>query len=114
MNDCIFCKIVAGEIPGKKIREDQQVLVIEDINPQAPIHYLLLPKRHIPTVMDLEPGDQEILSRIFFIAKDLARERGFDQQGFRLVINCNEGAGQTIFHLHCHLLAGRPLRWPPG
>jgi histidine triad (HIT) family protein len=114
MQDCIFCKIIAGKIPSKKIKEDQFILVIEDIDPKAPIHYLLLPKKHIPTLMELSPNDQEVLMDIFLTAKDLAREKEFEEQGFRLVANCKEGAGQSVFHLHFHLLAGRPLHWPPG
>jgi histidine triad (HIT) family protein len=114
MQDCIFCKIISGEIPAKKVKEDQLTLVIEDINPKAPIHYLLLPKKHIPTLMEVEAGDKEILSDIFLTAKELAVEKGFEERGFRLVVNCKEEAGQAVFHLHFHLLAGRPLHWPPG
>ena len=114
MQDCIFCKIISGEVPAKKVREDQLIVVIEDINPKAPIHYLLLPKKHIPTLMEVEAGDKEILSDIFLTAKELAVEKGFEERGFRLVVNCKEEAGQAVFHLHFHLLAGRPLHWPPG
>jgi histidine triad (HIT) family protein len=114
MQDCIFCKIVSGEMRAKKVKEDQLILVIEDINPQAPVHYLLLPRKHIPTLMEVEAGDAEILSDIFQTAKELAMEKGFEERGFRLVVNCKEGAGQAVFHLHFHLLAGRALKWPPG
>jgi diadenosine tetraphosphate (Ap4A) HIT family hydrolase len=114
MQDCIFCKIISGEIPAKKVKEDQLILVIEDINPKAPVHYLLLPKKHIPTLMEVEAGDKEILSDIILAAQNLAVEKGFEESGFRLVVNCKEGAGQAVFHLHIHLLAGRQLHWPPG
>lgn len=114
MQDCIFCKIISGEVPAKKVKEDQLIFVIEDIIPQAPIHYLLFPKKHIPTLMEVEAVDQNILSDIFLTAKELAAEKGFEERGFRLVVNCKEDAGQAVFHIHFHLLAGRPMKWPPG
>ncbi|MFQ6111285.1 MAG: histidine triad nucleotide-binding protein [Nitrospinota bacterium] len=112
--DCIFCKIAAGEIPSKKVREDEALLAFEDINPQAPVHILIIPKAHIPTLLDLKEGDEGLLGAIFRLAGELARERGIAERGFRLVANCNPESGQSVFHIHFHLLGGRPMRWPPG
>ncbi len=114
MSDCIFCKIDQGEIPSDKVFEDDKLFVIQDINPQAPTHLLIIPKRHIPTLLDLEEGDAPVIGRVYEVANLLAKEGGFDQSGFRVVINCGAGAGQSVFHIHYHLLAGRAMRWPPG
>lgn len=114
MPDCIFCKIVRGEIPASVVYEDEDMLAFKDINPQAPVHVLLIPKKHMPTFFDLEPGDEAILGRIQAAAARVARELGLEESGFRLVANCLEGAGQVVFHIHYHLLGGRELAWPPG
>jgi histidine triad (HIT) family protein len=112
--DCLFCKIVDGQIPSRKVMEDEWVFAFEDINPQAPTHVLVVPKRHIPTTNDLSTGDDQLLGRMVQAAARIAADRGFADKGYRLVFNCNLGAGQTVFHLHLHLLGGRPFTWPPG
>ncbi len=114
MNECIFCKVIKGEIPAKKVYEDKEIIVIDDVNPQAPIHLLIIPKRHIPTSMELENGDKDMIGSVFLIANRVAEERGIADPGFRVVMNCNEGAGQSVFHIHFHLLGGRNMKWPPG
>jgi histidine triad (HIT) family protein len=114
MSDCIFCKIAAGEIPSKKIYEDDELLAFHDITPQAPVHFLVIPKRHIPNIMELESRDQALLGRILFKAQELAAELGCAERGARFVINCKADGGQTVAHLHCHVLGGRSLGWPPG
>jgi len=114
MSDCLFCKIIVGEIPSEKLYEDQDVIAFEDISPKAPTHVLVIPKKHIPTLNDLVEDDYFVMGRIFHAAKQIARERGIDQSGYRTVFNVNEAAGQAIFHIHLHLLGGRGLTWPPG
>jgi len=114
MTDCIFCKIIAGEIPAQKVYEDELMVAIEDIAPKAPLHLLLLPKRHFSNCLDMEQQDEATVGHLLRVAGQLARERGLDQGGFRLVQNNGADAGQTVFHLHIHLLAGRELQWPPG
>jgi histidine triad (HIT) family protein len=111
--DCIFCKIIAGKIPATLVQQDEELIVIEDVHPQAPTHLLLIPRTHIAKVLDLGPEHAGLLSRIFSAANRLARARGLEN-GFRLVVNNGPGGGQTVHHLHVHLLGGRPLRWPPG
>ncbi len=112
--DCIFCKVAKGEIPANKVREEGALLAFEDVNPQAPVHILIIPKAHIPTLLDLKEEDEGLLGSIFRLAGELARERGIAERGFRLLANCNPEAGQSVFHLHFHLLGGRPMGWPPG
>lgn len=112
--NCIFCRMIKGEMQTKIVFEDKTVIAIEDIIPQAPVHLLLIPKKHISTTMGIENEDSEILSAVFQSAKHLAKERGIDKSGFRIVMNCNEGAGQSVFHIHFHLLGGRRMTWPPG
>jgi histidine triad (HIT) family protein len=114
MNDCIFCKIIAGEIPGRKIYEDDEMLAFYDIMPQAPVHFLLVPKRHIPTIMDTVEDDIPLIGRIFFKARELAVELGCGEKGARFVVNCKRHGGQTVDHFHIHVLGGRMLGWPPG
>lgn len=114
MKGCIFCQAIAGERPAKKVWEDEKVLVIEDIHPQAPVHLLILPKKHIATLLEVGEEDQDLLGSIVLTAKRLAEIHGVSQRGFRLVANCLAEAGQSVFHLHFHFLAGRPMRWPPG
>jgi len=111
---CLFCKIVAGEVPAKRVHEDEELVAFEDINPQAPLHVLVIPKRHISTLNDMTAADDAIVGQMARRAAAIARERGFDGSGYRTVLNCNSDAGQTVFHIHLHLLAGRRLAWPPG
>jgi len=111
---CLFCRIIAGEIPSSKVYEDDEVFAFNDINPQAPLHVLVVPKRHIATVNDLAPGDVGLVGTLVRRAAAIAAENGYAERGYRTVFNCNAEAGQTVFHLHLHLLAGRGLGWPPG
>lgn len=112
--DCIFCKIVAGDIPAEKVYEDDLVIGFRDLNPQAPTHVLLIPRKHIATGNDIEVEDEVTIGRLHRAAGKLAQDLGFAEQGYRCVVNCNEDGGQTVFHLHLHLLGGRSMRWPPG
>lgn len=112
--NCIFCKIINGEIPAKIIHQDEKVIAFVDISPQAPIHLLIVPKKHIPTVLDLEDVDKELVGHIYLVAKELAVKNHIAVSGFRLVTNCNKDAGQEVFHIHFHLLGGRKMGWPPG
>ena len=114
MKDCIFCKIVGGEIPARKVYEDDEILAFDDVNPQAPVHALVIPKRHMATLNDVDPGDAELMGKIVLAAIRVARIKGLESSGYRLVTNCLEGAGQAVFHLHTHVLGGRAMRWPPG
>ena len=114
MTDCLFCKIAAREIPAPIVYEDADLLAIADINPQAPVHLLIIPKTHIPTLNALQPGHDAIAGNMIRRAAALAKERGYDGRGYRTVFNTNHEAGQTVFHIHLHLLAGRPFTWPPG
>ncbi len=111
---CLFCRIVSGEIPASKVYEDDEVLAFNDINPQAPLHVLVIPKRHISTTNDLSPQDDALVGTLVRRAAAIAREKGYADRGYRSVLNCNAEAGQTVFHIHLHLLAGRGLGWPPG
>ncbi len=114
VDNCIFCKIIRGEIPAKKVFEDEQLLVIEDITPQAPLHLLLLPKKHFINCLDMSAHDDALVGYAFRKGGDIAREKGFSAAGFRIVQNNGTGAGQSVFHIHFHLLAGREFVWPPG
>ena len=114
MNDCIFCKIIAEEIPSKKIYEDEEMLAFYDVNPQAPVHFLVIPIKHIKSVMDIEPEDAGLLGRLLAKAQELAKELGCGEMGARFVINAKRHGGQTVDHLHIHILGGRYLKWPPG
>lgn len=111
--DCLFCKIVKGEVPSKKVYEDDLVYVFEDIAPTAPIHYLLIPKEHIASAKDITPENSHIVGHIFEVIAKLAKDLDL-KDGFRVVNNCGEKAGQTVFHMHFHLLAGREFEWPAG
>lgn len=113
-DNCLFCRIVAGDIPATFIYEDDKVVVLQDIAPQAPYHYLILPRKHIRTTLDLAVEDNELVGHVYQVAAQLARQHGFSEGGFRVVNNCNEGAGQTVWHLHFHVLGGRTMTWPPG
>jgi histidine triad (HIT) family protein len=114
MSDCLFCKIVNREIPGSIVYEDDHVLAFNDINPQAPTHVLLVPKRHISSLNDLSAGDDQIVGELARRAAAIAAERGIAAKGYRIVFNTNRDAGQTVFHIHLHLLGGRSMQWPPG
>jgi len=113
-SNCLFCSIINGKIPAKIIYEDELLVVIEDIAPQAPHHYLLIPRQHIATTNDLTEAHRLLVGQVFLVAAKLAKQFGIDEEGFRVVNNCMEGAGQTVWHLHFHLLGGRDLHWPPG
>ena len=112
--DCLFCRIIAGEIPGSFLYQDERLVVLRDINPQAPTHALVIPRRHISTLNDLTPEDDALVGEMTRRAAAIAREHGHSEQGYRTVFNCNAGAGQTVFHIHLHVLGGRTLGWPPG
>lgn len=114
MSECLFCKIIAGQIQGRFVYEDHELVAIRDINPQAPLHALIIPRRHIATLNDLAPHDDALIGSMARAAAAIARDHGYAEQGYRTVFNTNAGAGQTIFHIHLHLLAGRGLGWPPG
>jgi len=111
---CLFCRIAAGEIPAKMVYQDERLLVIEDINPATPLHLLLIPRKHIIGILDLLPEDDLLIGHIFRVAAAIARERGVAASGFRIVANPHADAGQSVFHVHFHLLAGRSMAWPPG
>ena len=114
MADCLFCKIVRREIPASLVYEDERVLAFNDINPQAPTHVLVIPKRHIATLNDVGVEDEQIVGELVRRAAAIARDRGFSETGYRALFNTNHGAGQTVFHIHLHLLGGRAMAWPPG
>ena len=107
MSDCLFCKIIAGEVPSDVVYEDEHVLAFKDIYPQAPFHVLIIPKKHIATLNDLDANDTELAGRLFATAKLIANQEGFADDGYRVQMNCGEGGGQIIFHMHLHLLAGK-------
>jgi histidine triad (HIT) family protein len=112
--DCLFCKIAAGQIPAKVVHQDDDAVAFVDINPQAPTHLLVVPRKHLATANDLAPEDEALVGKLLRLAARLAAERGIAESGWRAVVNTNRGAGQTVFHLHVHVLGGRPMTWPPG
>lgn len=114
MSDCLFCQIVSRQIPSKLVYDDDRLVAIEDINPQAPLHVLVIPKVHIATLNDLTSDHEPLIGEMTRRAAAIARERGYAGRGFRTIFNTNKEAGQTVFHIHLHLLAGRPFAWPPG
>ena len=114
MTDCLFCKMVKGDIQPDTVYEDEHVLAFRDINPQAPVHVLVIPKQHIATLNDLNADDVEVAGKLLLAAKTIAKQMGIDGAGYRCVFNCNAQAGQTVFHIHLHLLGGRAMHWPPG
>ena len=114
MADCLFCRIAAGEIPATLVHKDEHLVAFKDINPQAPLHVLVIPRRHVATLNDLEATDDGLVGEMVRRAAAIAAEHGHDQRGYRTVFNCNADAGQTVFHIHLHLIGGRSLGWPPG
>ena len=114
MTDCLFCKMVAGEITPDIVYEDEQVLAFRDISPQAPVHVLVIPRRHVATLNELTSDDATLAGQLTLAAARVARQEGVADSGYRTVMNCNADGGQTVFHIHMHVLAGRPLDWPPG
>lgn len=114
MSDCIFCKIVAGDIPAEKLLQNDDIVVFRDLNPQAPTHLLAIPKQHIASINEMDEGDVAVAGKLFLAAKEVAAIEGLSESGYRVVMNCGKGAGQTVFHMHLHILGGRALSWPPG
>jgi len=114
MEDCIFCKIVTKDILASLVYEDDHLIAFPDINPQAPTHILIIPKKHISTLNELSVDNHQIVGTMIYRATEIARELGHTESGYRTVFNCNKDAGQTVFHIHLHLLGGRSLKWPPG
>ncbi len=114
MSDCLFCKIIAGEIPSEMVYRDEQVTAFRDINPVAPTHILIIPNKHIPTINDLTPEDETLVGHLFTTGRALAKEEGIDESGYRLIINVNRDGGQEIYHLHLHLIGGQKMRHPMG
>ena len=114
MSDCLFCKIVAGQIPVQRVAEDEHALAFPDINPQAPTHLLVVPKKHIASLNDVEEGDWPIIGRVHALAVEAARKAGIAATGFRTVVNTGAHANQLVFHVHVHVVGGRPMGWPPG
>ena len=114
MNDCIFCKIINKEIKSEIVYEDDIVVVFKDINPQAPLHLLIVPKKHLKNVNEIETGDKGLIGHVFVVAKEIAKKFNVDKDGYRIVVNTGKLAGQAVFHIHFHFLAGREFSWPPG
>lgn len=112
--NCLFCGIVKGEVKGSMVYQDSSVVAFKDINPKAPVHILIVPRKHIATLLDLEPGDRELVGDVFAAASQIACDQGIAENGFRVVLNCGPGAGQSVYHIHFHLLGGRHFSWPPG
>ena len=113
MSDCLFCKIVSQEIPAKIVFQDDQAVAFRDINPTAPPHVLVVPKKHIATIDDVAEGDEALMGHLFRVASQVAAAEGLSEQGYRTVMNCKAGAGQSVFHVHLHVVGGKPLGWPP-
>ena len=114
ISGCLFCHIAAKKTPSEMLFEDDRIIAIKDIIPQAPVHLLIIPKKHFSTILEIQEEDHEMIGSIFSVANHLAIEMDIDKSGFRLVVNCGAGAGQSVFHIHYHLLGGRPMKWPPG
>lgn len=114
VEDCLFCKIAAREIPADVIYESEHAVAFRDINPQAPTHVLIIPRKHISTINDLQAEDAAVVGQLFLAAQQIAADEGTADAGYRVTMNCNAAAGQTVFHVHLHLLGGREFRWPPG
>ena len=113
-SNCLFCKILSGDIPADIVYESETAIAFRDINPQAPTHVLIIPRKHIATINDIVEEDELLVGSLYSAAREIAAAEGIAEDGFRAVMNCNEGAGQTVFHIHLHLLGGRPFTWPPG
>ena len=114
MSECIFCQIVEGIIPSTKLHEDDDCVAFEDLNPQAPVHMLVIPKRHMASLSDVQEADQSLLGRLMIVCSHVAKQKSLESNGYRVVTNIGRGAGQTVFHLHFHVLGGRGFQWPPG
>ena len=114
MSNCLFCKIIEKQIPAKIVFEDDLCLAFEDLNPQAPVHTLVIPKKHISTLLDLQEDDKDLMGHLIGIANKIAKDKGIAERGFRIVANCNPESGQTVYHIHLHVLGGRIMHWPPG
>jgi histidine triad (HIT) family protein len=114
MDECLFCKVIEGKVPAKIVYQDESAMAIEDIHPQSPVHLLVLPRKHLPSLKEAGAEDGELLGHLFLVAAQLARDRGLESKGYRTVINNGVWAGQSVFHLHVHVLGGRAFHWPPG
>jgi histidine triad (HIT) family protein len=114
MESCLFCRIIAGEIPATIVHESEHLVAFNDIDPKAPLHALIVPRRHIRTLNDLQPADDQLVGSMFRLAAELAKTRGYSERGYRTVFNTNADAGQSVLHIHLHVLGGRALHWPPG
>ena len=114
MQDCIFCKIAAGEIPSKEVYSDEEFYAFRDVNPQAPVHVLLVPRKHVDRLVEFSETDAPLIGKMILVANKIAESEGLVEKGFRYVLNCNEQGGQTVFHVHVHILGGRFMGWPPG
>jgi len=114
MTDCIFCKVANGEIDSKNVYKDDEIVAFHDINKKAPVHIIIIPRKHIPSLLDISTEDVQLIGKMHIIAGQLAKEQGIAESGFRLVLNCNKDAGQSVEHVHMHLMGGRPMGWPPG
>ncbi|TAJ09455.1 MAG: histidine triad nucleotide-binding protein [Nitrospirae bacterium] len=114
MSDCLFCKIAAKAIPAKLVHEDDRAVAFDDINPQAPVHTLVIPRKHVASMAELNEADAGLLGHLLLVGNQVAKQKGIAEGGYRLVVNTGRNGGQTVFHLHLHLLGGRPMHWPPG
>ncbi len=114
MSDCIFCKIAGKQIPSKIVHEDDQAVAFDDVNPQAPTHVLVIPRRHVASIAELNEADTGLLGHLMLTGSKVAKQKGIAEDGYRLVVNTGRNGGQTVFHLHLHVLGGRPMHWPPG
>ncbi len=114
MSECIFCRVAAGTLPSKVIHEDEQAVAFEDTNPQAPVHFLVIPRKHVVSIGEMHQGDSGLLGHLMLTCAKIAKERGLTASGYRVVTNTGPNAGQSVFHLHLHVLGGRPMAWPPG
>lgn len=114
MTDCLFCKITSGDIPANIVYQDDTIIAFDDINPQAPHHKLIIPRKHIATLNDLTDEDKPLVGHMIYTAQEIAKELGIAEEGYRTLLNCNAGGGQEVFHIHLHLMGGRQMAWPPG
>lgn len=114
MSDCIFCKIIQGQLASKKVHEDELCIAFDDVNPQSPVHTLVVPKQHVASLEGFQPKDQSLLGHLVNVCRSVAKQKGIAESGYRIVINTGAQSGQTVFHVHFHVLGGRAMRWPPG